>query len=143
MKTTLSLAAALLLAGPHITLQAAEMTMAGLGRVDLVKQDLSTPGHEVVQARVDFGPGVTAPAHSHPGDEVAYVLVGTIEYRLAGRAPVILQTGQSLFIPAGTVHSARNVSTGEAKELASYFVEKGKPLVVLQGQSAATVMHEH
>jgi len=142
MKTMLSLAATLLLAGTHITLQAAEMTMAGLGRQDLIKRDLSTPGLEVVQVRVDFGPGVTAPAHSHPGEEVAFVLQGALEYQLAGQPAVVLQAGQSLFIPAGTVHSAKNVGSGEAKELATYVVRQGRPLVTLAGTPAQSPMRE-
>ena len=54
-----------------------------------------------------------------------------LEYELAGKAPVTLGAGESLFIPAGAVHSARNVGPGPASELATYFVERGKPLVVL------------
>jgi quercetin dioxygenase-like cupin family protein len=104
--------------------------MPGLGRVDLTKQDLSIPGREVVQVRVDFSHGAAAPRHSHPGEEVAFVLEGALEYQIDGKPPVILKAGETLFIPAGAVHSARNVSDGEAKELATYIVEKGKPIVV-------------
>ena len=42
-----------------------------------------------------------------------------------------LKAGEVLFIPAGTVHAVKNVGSGNAAELATYFVEKGKPLVVL------------
>ncbi len=81
--------------------------------------------------RVDFDPGVAFGKHSHPGAEVAYVLEGTLEYQLEGRPPVTLKAGEALFIPAGTIHAAKNVGTGNAAELATYIVEKGKPLVVL------------
>ena len=81
--------------------------------------------------RVDFDPGVAFGKHSHPGAEVAYVLEGTLEYRLEGQPPVTLKAGEALFIPAGTIHAATNVGTGNAAELATYIVEKGKPLVVL------------
>jgi hypothetical protein len=33
-------------------------------------------------------------------------------------------------IPAGAIHAAKNVGSGNAAELATYIVEKGKPLVV-------------
>ena len=69
--------------------------------------------------------------HSHPGAEIAYVLEGTLEYQFENEPPVTLNAGQALFIPAGTIHAARNVGTGNAAELATYIVEKGKPLVVL------------
>jgi quercetin dioxygenase-like cupin family protein len=101
-----------------------------LRRTDLIKNEIDIPGHEVVQVRVDFLPGVLAAKHSHPGEEIAYVIEGTLEYILDGRAPVALSAGQSLFIPTGVVHSARNVGSGKASELATYIVENGKTLVV-------------
>ena len=101
-----------------------------LQRTDLVSSDIDVPGHEAVQVRVDFVPGVLAPNHSHPGEEIAYVLEGTLEYKLDGREPVTLQAGQSLFIPSGVVHSAKNVGSGKASELATYIVRKGEALVV-------------
>lgn len=69
--------------------------------------------------------------HTHPGEEIIYVLEGTLEYEVAGKPAVTLKEGDVLFIPAGTIHAARNVGNGKAIELATYFVEKGKPLVVM------------
>ena len=102
----------------------------GVTRTDLQRHDLSTPGREVIQVRVALAPGISFPDHSHPGEEIIYVLEGTFEYRVAGR-PVTVGPGGVLFIPAGTVHSARNAGSGNAAELATYIVEKGRPLVVL------------
>lgn len=101
----------------------------GIHRTDLQRHDLSVPGHEAVQVRVDIDPGKTAPQHRHPGEEIIYVLEGTLEYRLDGRPPVTIKAGDVLFIPAGVVHSATNVGVTNAAELATYVVEKGKPLV--------------
>jgi quercetin dioxygenase-like cupin family protein len=101
-----------------------------LSRTDLLKQPLSIQGRELVQVRVGFAPGAFAPEHRHPGEEVAYVLEGTLEYRLDGGPSIVLQAGETLFIPAGALHSARNVGAGNASELATYVVETGKPLVV-------------
>src|SRR4029078_10508355 len=101
----------------------------GVKRTDLQQHDLSIPGREVVQVRVDIAPGVLAPDHSHPGEEIVYVVEGTLEDRLEVKPPVTLKAGEVLFIPAGTVHSARNVGSVNAAELATYIVEKGKPLV--------------
>ncbi len=78
--------------------------------------------------RVDIAPGVLAPNHSHPGEEAVYVIEGLLEYRLEGEPPVTLKAGEVLFIPAGKVHSAKNVGNVNAAELATYIVEKGKPL---------------
>jgi quercetin dioxygenase-like cupin family protein len=52
-----------------------------------------------------------------------------LEYQLEGKPPVTLRAGEVLFIPAGTIHSAKNVGSVNAAELATYIVEKGKPLV--------------
>ncbi|WP_420992390.1 cupin domain-containing protein [Cupriavidus sp. 30B13] len=130
MKTTRIIAAALLIAGGGLTLHAAQAQQTGIRRTDLVQHDLVVPGREAVQVRVDFAPGAIAPPHTHPGEEIAHVLEGTVEYQLEGQAPVTLKAGDSLFIPAGTAHSAKNVGTGNAAELATYVVEKGAPLVV-------------
>ena len=51
--------------------------------------------------------------------------------RWRAQPPVTLKAGDVLFIPAGTIHAARNVGTGRAAELATYIVEKGKPLLTV------------
>ncbi|MEO8176846.1 MAG: cupin domain-containing protein [Sphingomicrobium sp.] len=103
---------------------------AGTTGTDLQRHDLSSPGREMLQARVDFAPGAAFPRHSHPGEEIIYVLQGTLEYEVAGK-PVTLNAGEVLFVPKGTVHAARNVGTGPAAEFATYVLVKGKPLTVL------------
>jgi quercetin dioxygenase-like cupin family protein len=79
---------------------------------------------------VDFAPGAVAPLHMHPGEEIIYVLSGTLEYRLQGEPRATLHAGDVLFIPKGKPHEAANVGLGPASELATYVVEKGKSLVV-------------
>ena len=125
------IAATILIAGLSFALPAAWGQSPGIKRTDLQQHDLSIPGREVVQVRVDFAPGVLAPNHSHHGEEIVYVIEGLLEYHLEGSPPVTLSAGQVLFIPAGTVHSAKNVGSVNAAEFATYIVEKGKPLVEL------------
>jgi quercetin dioxygenase-like cupin family protein len=122
---------AVLIAGSGLALQVTQAQQPGIKRTDALRHDLGVPGREVIQVRVDFDPGVAFGKHSHPGAEVAYVLEGTLEYRLEGEPPVTLKVGEALFIPAGMIHAAKNVGTGNAAELATYIVEKGKPLLVL------------
>jgi len=100
----------------------------GTARTDLQRHDLSIPGHEVWQLRVTFAPGASFPRHRHPGEEIIYVLEGTIEYDVDGKPPVTLKVGDVLFVPYGVVHAARNIGSGPAAELGTYVVEKGKPL---------------
>jgi quercetin dioxygenase-like cupin family protein len=101
----------------------------GLTRTDLQQHDLSAPGREVVQNRVEVGPEAPAIRHKHPGEEIIYVLEGSLEYEIEGSAPTTVEAGEVFFVPAGAVHGVRNVGDGNAKELATYVVEKGKPLV--------------
>lgn len=102
----------------------------GITRTPLQQHDLSVAGWETVQMRVDFAPGATAPRHVHAGDEIVYVLKGKIEYRLDGQPRASLGEGDVLFIPKGKPHSAANVGLETASELATYVVEKNKPLAV-------------
>jgi quercetin dioxygenase-like cupin family protein len=105
-------------------------TPAGLTRTDLQRHDLSIAGHEAIQTRVEFAPGAVAPWNSHPGEELIYVPEGTLEFQLEGEKPVTLGVGEVLFVPAGKVHMARNPGSTRGVELATYIVEKGKPLLV-------------
>jgi quercetin dioxygenase-like cupin family protein len=131
MKVTLFTVATALSVAAALALHAAPTQLSGTHRTDLQRHDLSIPGREVIQARVDIDPGKTAPKHRHPGEEIVYVLEGRMEYQLDGNPPLTLKAGDVLFIPAGTVHSAKNVGTDNGAELATYLVEKGKPLVEL------------
>ena len=99
----------------------------GTTRTDLQRHALSVSGRETLQALVSFAPGASFPRHTHPGEEIIYVTRGTIEYEVAGKS-VIVKEGEVLFIPYGVVHAARNPGTEPAAELATYILEKGKPL---------------
>lgn len=138
MKTVQIIAAALLLAGSGIGVSqaqtqapTAQAANGGISRSDVLRNDLDAK-HEAIQVRVDFESGAAFPMHNHPGVEIAYVIEGSLEYKLGSQPPVTLKAGQGLFIPAGVYHSAHNPGSVKASELATYFVEKGKPLVVKQ-----------
>ena len=128
-RSTATVAALTLVAGNASPILA-QPRPVGTTRVDLQRHDLSIAGREAFQARVEFAPGASFPRHTHPGEEIIYVLTGTLEYEVAGK-PVTLKSGDVLFVPAGTVHAARNVGTTPAAELATYVLEKGKPLTTI------------
>ncbi|WP_368563305.1 cupin domain-containing protein [Pseudoxanthomonas sp. UTMC 1351] len=130
MKKTHILATASLAVLAGVGLLTANAQSSGIGRHEALRHDLDVPGREVVQVRVDFAPGAAFGMHTHPGVEVAYVLEGTVEYSFEDKPPVTLKAGESLYLPAGTPHAARNPGQGPAAELATYLVEKGKPIVV-------------
>lgn len=119
-------AAMIIAAGANIT--GAQPRPLGTKRTDLQRHDLSIAGREVWQLRSDFATGASFPRHRHPGEEIIYVLEGTIEYDVDGKPPITLKTGDVLFVPYGVVHAAKNVGSTPAAELGTYVVEKGKPL---------------
>jgi quercetin dioxygenase-like cupin family protein len=101
---------------------------SGFKRTVIQQGDLSMAGHEAVTAVAEFQPGATVGRHTHPGEEVGYILEGTIVLEQDGKPSVTLGPGRTFFIPAGTVHNATNRGTAPARVLANYIVEKGKPL---------------
>ena len=118
-------------AGEHSHPSAAVQQAPGLWRTDLQRQDLSAPGREMVQARVNIGPEAPLVKHTHPGEEIIYILEGALEYQVEGQPTRTFHAGEALTVPAGVVHAVRNVGSGNAAELATYVVEKGKPLLTL------------
>ncbi len=119
-----------ILVASGMALHSVSAQQQGINRTELQRHDLSVPGREALQVRVDLEPGVTFPMHSHPGEEIIYVLEGVWEYEIEGKGTVTLKAGDVLFIPAGVKHGAKNVGSVNGSELATYIVEKGKPLVV-------------
>jgi quercetin dioxygenase-like cupin family protein len=131
MKTTRIMAVGALIIVGALAWPVARAQQPGVRRTDLQRHDLSVPEREVIQARVELDPGVAFGKHWHPGEEIVYVLEGSLEYQVEGKPPVTLKAGDVLFVPARTIHAARNVGGGPGAELATYVVEKGKPLVVM------------
>lgn len=112
-----------------IVASAAVAQEKGVSRTNLSRHDLSNPGHEAIQMEVVLEPKAEVPAHRSPGEEIVYVLTGVVEYRLEGQPPARLKRGDSLFIPDGVVHSVKNVGAGPARQINTYIVTKGKPLL--------------
>ncbi len=102
----------------------------GLKRTDIQEHDLSVPGRQVIQNRVDISPDAPLFRHKHPGEEVIYVLEGSLQYDIDGQPPTRVSAGEGLMVPAETVHTVKNIGTGNAAELATYIVEEGKPFLV-------------
>jgi quercetin dioxygenase-like cupin family protein len=100
----------------------------GFTRKLVQDQNLSIPDRHAVQALAEFVPGGAAGKHTHPGEELGYVVEGTLELLIEGQPPRTIKAGESFFVPAGVVHDGRNVGSGPAKVLATYIVEKGKPV---------------
>ena len=101
---------------------------SGIRRSVIQKADVSVENREAVVARVELDPGAAAGRHTHPGDEISYVLEGEGELLIDGAAPRKLKAGDAFVVPAGSVHDARNTGAGAMRLVGVYVVEKGKPL---------------
>jgi quercetin dioxygenase-like cupin family protein len=99
-----------------------------LTRTVITKADVSVAGREAVIARVEVAPGGVAGWHTHPGDEISYVMEGDVTLMVAGQPPRKVAAGEGFVIPAGVVHNAKNDSATAVKLVGVYVVEKGKPL---------------
>ena len=109
-------------------LQALHAQQPGIKRVDLQKQDLSVPGREVVQVRVEIERGAGIGRSTHPGEEVTYLMEGTMQLEVDGKPVQNLKAGEAFIIPAGVVHAAKNSGSTITKGPVTYIVEKGKPI---------------
>jgi quercetin dioxygenase-like cupin family protein len=129
METEISMrVAAAVIAVAAVGLVAVGAQQPGFTRTVIQQHDLSTPGREIVQAIAAFDPKATVGWHTHPGEESGYILEGSFLFEMDGKPPVTLTAGQTFFVPPGTPHNATNSGGGKTRVLATYTVEKGKPL---------------
>lgn len=114
--------------GVMLAAAAALAQAQGFKRTEVQRGDLSVGGREAVQAVAEISPSAQSGKHTHPGEEIAYVLEGTVRIEIEGLPPKMLKTGEGLIVPAGKVHNAVNTGSGVAKVLGTYIIEKGKPV---------------
>jgi len=102
-----------------------------LRRTELQHSGSSIPGREIVQVLTEIPEGVESGWHTHPGEEVGYIVAGTVQMMIQGRATLTLRAGDPFLIPPGTPHNARDVGPGTGRMLSTYLVEVGQPLATL------------
>lgn len=100
----------------------------GLTRTMVLKEDVSIAGREAVMAKVEVAPGAIAGWHTHPGEEISYIMEGEATLMIAGQPNRKVKAGEGFVIPAGVVHNAHNEGSTPVKLVGVYVVEKGKPL---------------
>jgi len=130
MKATRIVVVSILAIVSALALHLASAQQPGVKRTELQRHDLSIPGRELIQMRVEIDPGVTLPMHSHPGEEIVYVLEGTWDFQVEGKGTRMLKAGDVAFVPVGAKHGVKNVGSSTGAVLVTYVVEKGKPLVI-------------
>lgn len=126
MRTSLCIATALFAACAGVAL-VAEAQAPGIKRTLLQRVDVGD-NREVILGLAEISPGGSTGRHTHFGVETGYVVEGTTSLEIEGEVPRLLKAGDSYQIAAGKVHDAKAVGDGASKVLATYVVEKGKPL---------------
>jgi quercetin dioxygenase-like cupin family protein len=126
MTRTTSFTTAALLAA--MLASVAAQAPAPFKRTVLQQGDLSAPGREAVMALAEIQPAAAAGRHTHPGEEIAYVLAGPVVIEIDGKPAKTYQTGEAFMIPPGAIHNAKNPGTAAVKIVSTYVIEKGKPV---------------
>jgi quercetin dioxygenase-like cupin family protein len=96
-------------------------------RTPLQKFDVPNTNYETVIGIAEIAPNVNVGRHTHPGPESGYLLEGEFTLLVDGQPPLVVKAGDSYKVPPGAIHDARSGDKG-AKVIATYVVEKGKPL---------------
>jgi quercetin dioxygenase-like cupin family protein len=113
--------------------QAADALAARLTRTEVQRSASSIPGREIVQVLTQIPAGVESGWHTHPGEEVGYILAGTVEMSVRGQPTRTLHAGDGFLIPPQTQHNAFDVGPETGQMLSTYIVESGQPLATLTG----------
>jgi quercetin dioxygenase-like cupin family protein len=91
------------------------------------KSDVPGSNYEAVFGMAEIAPNANVALHTHPGNESSYVLAGSLSLQVQGKPTREVQAGEAMFVPANTPHGGKAGPSG-AKILATWVVEKGKPL---------------
>jgi quercetin dioxygenase-like cupin family protein len=129
---TLTIGFAAAVAGGMTAHQALSAQPYALQPAVLLKTDLpDIEGKDAVLVTVTVGPGVDSGKHYHPGNELAYVLEGSMVLEVDGKPPVTLKAGETFHVPPNVAHSSRNASTtAPLKVLVFGLFDTGKPHTV-------------
>jgi quercetin dioxygenase-like cupin family protein len=99
-----------------------------LKRTEIQRATSSIPGRDIVQVLTEIPEGVASGWHVHPGEEVGYIVAGTVQMEIAGHATLLLHAGDGFLIPPGTPHNATDLGPGTGRMLSTYLVESGRPI---------------
>jgi len=108
-------------------LPAATQQSATIKRTPLQKFDVPGTKYETVIGIAEIAPNVNIGRHTHPGPESGYMLEGEMVLFVDGQPEKTIRVGESYQVSASAIHDARTGPQG-AKVIATYVVEKGKPL---------------
>jgi quercetin dioxygenase-like cupin family protein len=107
-----------------------------LKRTEIQHSASSIPGREIVQVRTEIPAGVESGWHIHPGEEVGYIVAGTVEMEIRDHATLTLHPGDGFLIPPRTPHNARDLGPDTGQMLSTYIVEVGEPIATFTASDA-------
>jgi quercetin dioxygenase-like cupin family protein len=97
-------------------------------RTVLLQQDLTIPGYQATLVAVEIPVGGREGRHTHPGSAVVHVEAGTLTLDYEGKPTMTYKAGESFYVEPGKIHEGINKGTMPVKAIATFIVEKGKPL---------------
>lgn len=106
----------------------ADALASGLRRTEVQHRTSSIPGRDIVQVRTEIPDGVASGWHTHPGEEVGYIVEGTVRMEIAGQTALLLHAGDGFLIPPSTPHDAHDLGPGTGVMLSTYIVDPSAPL---------------
>jgi quercetin dioxygenase-like cupin family protein len=116
--------------GPDARPPADELT-GHLKRTEVQHSASSVPGRDIVQVLTEIPAGVESGWHTHPGEEVGYIIAGTVRMMIEGHATLTLNAGDGFLIPPRTPHNALDVGPETGRMLSTYLVDTGQPIATL------------
>jgi quercetin dioxygenase-like cupin family protein len=119
---------------PASSQQSGDALASTLKRTEIQHSLSSIPGREIVQVLTEIPVGVESGWHTHPGEEVGYIVAGTVEMAIHQQPTLTLRSGDGFLIPPGTPHNARDIGPGTGQMLSTYVVEVGEPLASFTGE---------
>jgi quercetin dioxygenase-like cupin family protein len=99
-----------------------------LQRTEIQRSESSIPGRIIVQVRTEIPAGVSSGWHTHPGEEVGYIVAGTVQMEIRDQATLTLHPGDGFLIPPRVPHNALDLGPDTGQMLSTYIVESGEPI---------------
>jgi quercetin dioxygenase-like cupin family protein len=113
---------------PGVNSQPIDELAGKLKRTEIQHRPLSIAGREVVQVLTEIPCGVESGWHIHPGEEVGYILAGTVRMMIQDQPTLTLHAGEGFLMTPRLPHNALDVGPETGQMLSTYIVEVGEPL---------------
>jgi quercetin dioxygenase-like cupin family protein len=103
-----------------------------LKRTEVQHETSSIPGRDIVQVLTEIPVDVSSGWHHHPGEEVGYIVAGTVRMERRDGESRVLNAGDGFLIPPGVPHNATDLGPDTGRMLSTYIVATGEPVSTLE-----------